>query len=179
MSLNDPSDEELMQRVQAGDDASFRVLFERHQRAVYGFLLRRTQQPQTAADLFQDTWLKVHRGRGSYRPDQRFRPWLFGIAANAGRDQLRKDSRSVDVREVESMDQLESLTPPARPESRLTLEAAIAALPGPLREAFLLGAVYGFDHQELSQQLDISPDNARARVSRARGLLREWLGGEA
>jgi RNA polymerase sigma-70 factor (ECF subfamily) len=60
----------------------------------------------------------------------------------------------------------------------MDLEAAIGSLPENLREAFLLGAVEGFDHREVAAQLEISPDNARARISRARARLREILGGE-
>ena len=50
---------------------------------------------------------------------------------------------------------------------RMDLEQAIAALPENLREAFLLGVVEGFDHKEVAAQLDIRPDNVRARISRA------------
>lgn len=171
MTGSDPSDEELMQRVQAGDDASFRALFARHQRAVYGFLLRRTGRAETAAELFQETWLRVHRGRAGYRPDQRFRPWLFGIAANAGRDQRRQQ-----LRVGEEVELAELPARRARPEATLTLDAAITALPEPLREVFLLGAVYGFDHNEVAEQLGIRPDNARARLSRARAALRALVG---
>jgi RNA polymerase sigma-70 factor (ECF subfamily) len=60
----------------------------------------------------------------------------------------------------------------------MDLEQAIGALPENLREAFLLGVVEGFDHREVAGQLEISPDNARARISRARARLRELLGEE-
>ena len=62
-----------------------------------------------------------------------------------------------------------------RPDTRIHLEAAIAGLPETLRDAFLLGVVEGFDHREVADQLGISPDNARARISRARAWLRKRL----
>ncbi|MCB9746158.1 MAG: sigma-70 family RNA polymerase sigma factor [Alphaproteobacteria bacterium] len=172
MDLDQLSDEELMERVQADDAAAYRVLFDRHNRTVYGYLLRKTRQPELAAELFQETWLKVHRARSTWNPGQAFRPWLFSIAVNTRRDSGRRDQRRIDTVELTRP----TPAPRNRPEERLTLEAAIDKLPEPLREAFLLGAVHGFDHNELAEQLGISAANARARVSRARKALRELLG---
>jgi RNA polymerase sigma-70 factor (ECF subfamily) len=61
------------------------------------------------------------------------------------------------------------------PVDAVALSRAIEQLPVPLREAFLLGAVHGLDHQELAVALDVTPDNARARLSRARARLRALL----
>ena len=68
---------------------------------------------------------------------------------------------------------------PVQPQSdaRLQLESAIAQMPSSLRDAFLLGVVEGFDHREVAAQLDISPANARARISRGRAWLRRYLSG--
>ncbi len=169
------SDEELMQRVQAGDPAAYQALFQRHQARIFSYLSRKTRDPQAAADLYQETFLKVYRARDSWAPDRPFRPWLFGIAANAARDRARRQQRR--PQEVEIAD-WEGATRD-HPDARLGLEAAIAALPDTLRDAFLLGVVEGFDHREVAGLLDISPDNARARISRARAFLRQQLEGEA
>lgn len=165
------TDEELMVRVQQGDEAAYDALFARHSRSVYGYLLRRTREPELASELFQETWLKIHKGRHTYKRGQRFRPWLYGIALNTSRDAGRRASRQIDT--IDSEAQL--IAPKDRHEERLTLEAAIDRLPDTLREAFLLGAVHGLDHREVAAQLDISPDNARARISRARAALRKML----
>lgn len=171
MDLGAHTDEELMVRVQQGDEAAYGTLFQRHQRTVYGFLLRKTRDPERASDLFQETWLKVHRGRQTWKRGQPFRPWVFGIALNSFRDAGRKDSRTIDTVDVE----LQHPTRREAHEDRLTLEAAIDKLPDTLRDAFLLGVVHGLDHNEVAEQLTISPDNARARISRARASLRKLL----
>lgn len=160
-----------MVRVQQGDTAAYDALFARHSRSVYGYLLRRTREPELASEIFQETWLKIHKGRHTYRRDQRFRPWLFGIALNAARDAGRRSARRIETVDTEA----EFVVPRDRHEERLTLEAAIDRLPEKLRDAFLLGAVHGLDHREVAAQLDISPDNARARISRARAALRQIL----
>lgn len=175
MPLEALTDEELMLQVQRDDRASYQVLFDRHRASLYGYLLRRSGDAELAAEVFQDAWLKVYRGRHTFRSDQRFRTWLFSVATNAHRDAIRRSGRRVETVALE----LDAPVAPGHHAERLTLEAAIDALPDPLREAFLLGAVHGFDHREVAEQLGISPDNARARISRARAALRAALGGEA
>ncbi len=164
-----------MERVQAGDEASFAELFGRYERPLYGFLLRRTRDSERAGELFQETWLNVHRGRRTWRRERPFRPWLFGIAVNAMRDSDRRAGRQVFTVDFEQA-RGASRTSAERPELRMTLEDAIDTLPDNLKEAFLMGAVLGFDHREVAEQLQITPANARARISRARSKLRTLLG---
>ncbi len=166
------TDEELMLRVQQGDRFSYQALFERHQNSVYGYLVRRTRRGVQAEDLFQETWLKVYRSRATYKAGQKFKPWLFRIASNTFHDALRTSARRIDEVELDR----EHTSRTAKPAGgTLDVEAAIASLPDPLREAFLLGPVQGFDHREVAEMVGISPDNARARISRARAALRTAL----
>ncbi len=171
VDLSSLSDEELMERVQDGDSAAYDMLFERHHPRIYGFLLRRTRDTQRAADQFQETFLSVYRARHTWKRGRPFRPWLYTIAANLSRDAARRAAR------VEEEPFKEAYMRPdhPRPDTRLHLEEAIAGMPDSLRDAFLLGVVEGFDHREVAAQLDISPDNARARISRARAWLRKRL----
>jgi RNA polymerase sigma-70 factor (ECF subfamily) len=167
------TDEELMHRVQQGDRSSYQALFERHQSSVYGYLVRRTREGIQAEDLFQETWLKVYRNRGTYKAGQRFKPWLFRIASNTFHDALRTSARRIDEVELHREHAPRTAAPAG---GTLDVEAAIASLPDPLREAFLLGPIQGFDHHEVAEMVGISPDNARARISRARAALRAVLG---
>lgn len=160
-----------MVRVQSGNPQAYEMLFARHSRPLFGYLRRRTGQEELAAELFQETWLKVHRFSSSWRAEQAFKPWLYGVALNTARDAGRKSQRRVPTVALEHD---KPLAPQAHAR-RLTLEQAIEALPENLKDAFLLGAVHGMDHKEIATQLDISPANARARISRARAFLRDWL----
>ena len=166
-----PSDEELMVRVQEGDGAAYRMLFDRHHERVYGYLVRRVRSPELARDLFQETFLSVHRAKHTWQPGRAFRPWLYGIATNAVRDHFRRTARrpiEVDIERAPTVSH-------QNPVGAMQLERAIGQLPDGLREAFLLGAVEGFDHNEVAEQLGINPDAARARISRARAQLRTFL----
>lgn len=163
--------------VQRGDSQAFEVLFGRYERPIYGFLVRRTGDREAAAELFQDTFLKVYRARDSWDPARPVKPWLFGIAAHAAIDQKRRQVRRPVAVALEEWDA------PTRAHSeptdaRLTLERGLAAMPETLREAFVLGAVQGLNHHEIAEALTISPANARARISRGRAWLRRFIAGD-
>ena len=164
----DLTDEELMLRVQGGDPAAYKALFGRYDRAIYGYLRRRTGDPELASDVFQDTWLRVHRSANTFDAGSPFRPWLYRIALNAMRDSARKSKRQLSTTELK----VEPGVNDPSVVDRLALEQAIGSLPETLHDAFLLGVVQGMDHNEVAQALDISPANARARISRARAQLR-------
>ena len=174
-----PSDEELMLQVQRGDSQAFEVLFGRYEQRIYGFLVRRTGDREAAAELFQDTFLKMFRARDSWDGSRPVKPWLFGIAANAAIDRKRRQNRRPVAVALEEWD-APTRAHSASTDARLTLERGLSAMPDNLREAFVLGAVQGLNHHEVSEALSISPANARARISRGRSWLRRFFaGGEA
>lgn len=165
------SDEALMDRVQQGSADAFATLFARHRAPLYGYLLRMTQRAEVADEVFQDAFLSVHRARNTWSSGEgTFRSWLYRIANNALRDGRRRTARRPEV-----LEEGVELVTRDTPAERIALERALLGLPENLRDAFLLASVNGFDHNEIAAALDISPENARARVSRARARLRELL----
>lgn len=165
------TDEELMDAVRDGSEEAFGALFQRYRAPLYGFALRMTRNPETADDVFQESFLRVHRARATWSShDGSFRAWLYRIATNTVRDRARAHARRPEV----LGDEFEAVAHPSSTE-RIDLESALAALPDNLRNAFLLGVVHGLDHNEVAHALEVSPDNARARISRARTALRAIL----
>src|SRR5687767_6008995 len=84
------SDEVLMERFCLGEEAAFDALFGRYHQAIHAFLTRLVKSPTSAQDLTQATFLSVVRARGRFQKGARFKPWLYAIATNAARDQLRR-----------------------------------------------------------------------------------------
>lgn len=160
-----------MEQVQRGDGAAFTVLFNRYRSSLYAYLVRLSGRQELADEVFQETFLNVHRARATWSANHgSFRTWLFRIATNAARDRARHAARRPEVLSDDWV-----LTHREYPADRIALERAMADLPVHLREAFLLGAVQGFDHNEIAAALSVTPDNARARLARARSRLRELL----
>ncbi len=85
----EPSDEDLMQRYVRGDKKAFAILFSRYTGRIFGFLFHSTGDRALAEDLAQQTWLRLHHGRTTYRLGARFAPWIYTIAANLRRDHAR------------------------------------------------------------------------------------------
>lgn len=170
------TDEELMVLVQTGDRAAYGQLFARYQTPIWSFLVRRTSDAEASADLFQEVFLRVWRSAGTWDRNQRLRPWLYRVAANLCRDRFRGQQREVDTVPLDP-DHAPRVAH-VDPVAPIDLERALAKLPDNLREAFVLGAIEGLDHNEVAAALDITAVNARARISRARVALRELLAAE-
>ena len=82
VSLDDLTDEQLFQCYTDGDADGFRVLVERYEPRIQGFLRKRLNDEERVQDLTQDTFLRIHRARESYDPARKFSTWIHTIANN-------------------------------------------------------------------------------------------------
>ena len=165
--MDDPlTDEQLMIRVAQDDRRAYDTLFTRWRDRVHAFLLKRTGAPVEADDALQQTWLNVYRARDRYDGRRPFRPWLFAIAANAGRDAVRPRP------------DLFVLYPQQDEPSGLAelVAGAIAALDPDDRRLLLL-AIEGFDGPEIGEMLGIGAGAVRMRLHRARERVRAAVRG--
>jgi RNA polymerase sigma-70 factor, ECF subfamily len=87
------TDEILFETYRRGDLTAFRALVERYHDELLRFLIRLMGDRQAAEDAFQETFVQVHLSADSFDTERRFRPWVFTIAANKGRDSLRRKGR--------------------------------------------------------------------------------------
>ena len=179
-----------MARLVGGCDAALNDLMDRHAPVVFHFLCRMLGNEDDANDVAQDTFVRVYRARASYRPEQKFSPWLFTIAANLARNQLRWRSRHSNVSlDAESKateqtlgDTLSDTTPNPHQaadaaERAATVRAAVQALPDDMREAIVLCEWEDLTVAEAAAVLQTTPKAVESRLYRARNLLRERLGG--
>ena len=166
-ALTELTDEALMARVQGGERAAYEALYERWCDRCYGFLLRRTGQRLAAEEALQETWLRVYRWRERYDPTRPFRPWLYTLAANAGRDAREPEPRHFEL--------------PRAPDDpmglRDTLISALHLL-DELDRRILLLVIEGFNATEVGAMLTLQPPAVRMRLMRARRQLREALHAE-
>lgn len=177
-----------MARLVSGHEAALNDLMERHATAVFRFLYRMLGNEDDANDLAQETFVRVYRARESYQPAQRFSTWLFTIAANLGRNQLRWRSRHPNVSldaESETTEQTLKDTLPANTasphqaaetaERAEAVRAAVQALPEDMREAVVLCEWEDLAVAEAAVVLHTTPKAVESRLYRARQLLRERL----
>src|SRR5262245_59939840 len=170
------TDEELL--VLARNDAdAFAELYDRHAGALADWLTRRSP-PDTAQELFAETFAQAWCSRRRYRPAKGpARAWLFGIARHLLHDFYRR--LAVEDRARRRLGVRDETAPAADSDARLDatalraeLEAGLAGLAPGLRTAVVLRVVEQLDYDELAARLGCSNQAARLRVSRGLRALR-------
>ncbi len=185
-----PTDEQLVANyVMRGDDRAFRMLVERHQERIYGYLVGMVHDEDVANDLFQETFLRVihalHRRRGKYQNQGRFLAWILKIARNAALDHLRSRKKWVDVGGDGADDSsMWDLLPDASPDALETaelreevdlLEASIDRLPPEQREVLLLRHEAELTFREIAELTGCSINTALGRMRYALTNLRRYM----
>lgn len=180
------SDAALMARVQAGEPDAFEPLVRRYQKRLFGYFLNLVEDPATAADLAQETFVRVYRAAPRYRESGRFESWLFRIAANLVKSRRRRpDQRAahLSLEEAPAAErELAARGPGRRPdeaawraELRRALGKALPQLPLVFREAVLLRDVEGWSYREIAEMLGVEEGTVKSRAHRGRQRLRELL----
>ena len=193
------SDEFLMHAFAGGDAAAFTRLYDRHERATWRFIRHRlgAQHEGAADDVLQETWISVARAAPRYVPTARFTTWLFTVARNRVIDCLRTQANamlSIDAplsgpasddddegeRWADCVAADAADGPLARIESRQQAQAfldALAQLPEPQREAFVLQAEGGLSVDEVASATGVGAETAKTRLRYAKARLRTLLAG--
>jgi RNA polymerase sigma-70 factor (ECF subfamily) len=171
-----PADEALMLQVRSGQSGLLAELFERHHRAVYGFLYRMSGSRELSEDLVQEVFLRILRYRETYTPHTSFSAWMYGIARNALIDQMRK--RRPETVWDDGLPDVQSADLPAdekirsRQETAL-LRRALASLPADKREVLILSRFQNLQYNEIGRILGCEPNAVKQRVFRAVRALGE------
>ena len=156
-----------------------RKLLQEYVPNVYRFALRLTRDPHAAEDLTQEAFLRAWRSRGLLRDPHTARVWLFRIAANLWRDQLRRKKLAVG-RAGPLPEQVAGwqATPQRQVDDQDDLRRALEAmegLPERQREVLYLSACEGLSAAEVAAVLDVSADSVKANLCLARKKLRQQL----
>jgi RNA polymerase sigma-70 factor (ECF subfamily) len=147
------------------------VWAELHERLLR-FVRRRVADEQSAEDIVQEVFLKIHARLGSLQDETKLHSWVYQIARNAIADHHR--ARRPAAALPEGLPAPEEADDVAR-ELLPTVSALVNALPPEAREALVLTEYQGLTQKELGEQLGLSFSGAKSRVQRARGKLRELL----
>ena len=178
----DSDDRELVARLRDSDEAAFTALVDRHAAA-----LRRTARAfvstrASADEVVQDTWLAVVSGVRAFEGRSSIKTWIFRILINRARTRGAREARTIAVPEVIAVagDTAAAETPRKlllRKELAGAFAEAIRDLPGRQRAVIVLRDVLGWSGDEVCDALDVSENNQRILLHRARARLRAILGG--
>ena len=183
----DDSDQQLVERVQAGDKAAFDLLVRKYKHRVLKLVSRFVSDAAEAEDVAQEAFLKAYRALASFRGDSAFYTWLYRIAINTAKNALVSNRRrpvdfDLDLQDPEQYDRHARLKEGDTPEGvllteeiRSVVEKAMEQLPEDLRTAIVLRELEGLSYEEIAEAMDCPVGTVRSRIFRAREAIDKKL----
>ncbi len=176
--LPDVDEPTLVARAGAGDAAALGELVHRHQGVVYRYLLARTGDPDLAADLAQETFLKAFRSMGRFRGDASFRTWLLAIARNemlgGDRTRRRRGEQPLDESTPWAEDSPGVEAQIVEREEVARIQRLMGRLPEKQRLSVWLRLYDGLSFREVAEATDSTEGAARVNYFHGIRKLREW-----
>jgi RNA polymerase sigma-70 factor (ECF subfamily) len=192
-------DHDLVQRVQAGDSAAFRTLFDKYHRRAFAVAMGVVKNQDDALDAVQEAFVKVHKNIHKFQGTSSFYTWLYRIVMNVSIDHVRKKSRrkSLDFDEYALHEQSTvagdgALLPKVtnanpgkaalRKELGSAIQTALAELPEHHRAVIVLREIEGMSYEEMADALEVPKGTVMSRLFHARkkmqAALAPYLGAE-
>jgi RNA polymerase sigma-70 factor (ECF subfamily) len=180
-------DQELVQRVQAGDKNAFDVLIIKYQQRIINVITGFVHDPVEAQDVAQEAFVKAYRAIPNFRGDSAFYTWLYRIAINTSKNHLAARARRPPTSDVDAADATNVYDAPElkefeTPESNLVsdeLEQAIHQAIDELQEdtatAIKLREFEGMSYEEISEAMECPIGTVRSRIFRAREAIEQRI----
>jgi len=181
------SDEQLIAQFQAGELSAFEEIVGRYQGQLINFVGRLLNDRNTAEDIVQETFLRVYRNKHRYKEIARFSTWIYTIAGNLARTELRRRK----IRNFFSISQRgETEKDYEIPDTEINVEKSVEGgmirdlilkevmqLPVYFREVIILRDLQDLSYEEISQILKVPLGTVKSRVNRGRTQIQKRLKG--
>jgi RNA polymerase sigma-70 factor, ECF subfamily len=170
-------DQSDVERVLAGDVAAFAGIVQRWQGPLINLAYRFCHDRGRAEEMAQEAFLRAYRALSQWRKDAVFSSWLFALATNLYRSELRRiPARTVSLDEVAEPADARASDGGLEDEDRdLAVRRAVLALPAKYREALTLFYFHDMDVGSAAASLGLPEGTVKARLSRGREMLRSKL----
>ena len=168
----DAKPEVLMHSYQAGDPIAATALIHLIGPALHRYFLSDAVSRAHADDLLQETWLRIHRVRHTYRSGEPVLPWFYAIARHVRIDHFRKVSRTTAREETLTDASETTMAGSSDPAVMEELDALLAPLPPSQREVIELLKVAGMSLEEVARATSSTVGSVKQRVHRAYKRLR-------
>jgi RNA polymerase sigma-70 factor (ECF subfamily) len=181
-------DEDLMERIVDGSEAAFELLVKRYQAKITNLVNRFIYNRDRAMEIAQEVFLRVYLHRKRYLRSGRFSTWIYTIAVNLAKNELRHKARLKGVTSLDSLLETtgdsgsflaDKRSGPDQTTHQHRVEEvvmdAIERLPEKYREVILLRDIQQLTYEEIEQVLSIPGGTVRSRINRARSALKRVL----
>lgn len=178
------SDEEIVERVLAGDSVLFEIIMRRYNQLLYRVARSILRNDTEAEDVMQDAYVRAYEHLSQFAGRSQFKTWLTRIAIHEALARVRREKRfeapGADQEEGDGMEQFASAQrSPERQvadvELRNLLEQSILELPEAYRSVYMLRDVEQMSINDVSKTLDLSENTVKVRLHRARRALRKMI----
>jgi RNA polymerase sigma-70 factor, ECF subfamily len=181
------SDEELIAEFQAGKTDAFTILVGRYKDPLTNYVVRFVGDRDAADDVVQDVFVRVFRKKDAYRPVAKFSTWIYTIAANLSKTELRRRRKHIffslsrgkedsDRQPLEIPDLRFAADTPAETESRnLLIQQALDALNPKFKEILILADIQDLTYEEIAAITGMNIGTVKSRLNRARAKLQKML----
>lgn len=178
-------EQKFISLAQKGDQSAFEALVTRYEKQVYHQALRLLANPEDAADVTQEVFLKVWRSLPAFQGDSSFATWLYRLTDNAAIDLLRREKKrrgdaSLDDEEYQWDSTLAD--PDSSPEKKLerqelrrSVAEGLKKLSEEHRRVLVLREINGLSYEEIAGILDLTAGTVKSRIARARTALAKLL----
>jgi RNA polymerase sigma-70 factor, ECF subfamily len=166
-----------VERVLAGDISAFENIVKRWQGPLVNLAYRFCRDRSRAEDMAQEAFLRAYRGLRGWRKDAAFSTWIFAIATNFYRSELRRiPERTISLDQVRGLtDLITDSSIPEDGERERAVRQAVSALPSKYKEALVLFYFHEMDVSAAARSLGLPEGTFKARLSRGRKILRQKL----
>lgn len=171
-------EQELVRRLKQGDEMAFAEIVRRYKDKMVNFLWQLTGDYQKAVELSQETFMRVYFKAHKYKPIAPFSSWIYAIASNLARTELKK-MRKVQTLPLDVIQnriaEPGSYNSEAESDVAKAIGKALNSLPPRYRIPVVLKDLEGFSQEEIAQMLKKPLGTIKARISRGRGYLKKEL----
>jgi RNA polymerase sigma-70 factor (ECF subfamily) len=176
---SEPTDYDLLRRAAEGERQAFELVYRRYQQVVYRFARAMTGRPDVAEDVTQEVFVALIKELPRYDPARAgFTTYLYGIARNLSRDRWRRAQRRLAFETIR-LERPRTADDPydllERAQGAAQVRRALRGLPLRYREVIILCDLHGLAYAEAALVVRSSVCGVRARLHRARRLLRQKL----
>jgi RNA polymerase sigma-70 factor (ECF subfamily) len=180
-------DEQLIIRFQEGDEEAFVVLVRRFKDPLTNYVYRFLGEYDEANDIVQETFLRLYKHRHSYNQVGKFSTWLYTIASNLAKSELRRGGR----RHSHSLSELyaangdrewDVLDPELTPDSQVDtsiklrmVQQALMEISSTYREVVILRDIQNMTYEEIAEITGLELGTVKSRINRGRAQLQDLL----
>jgi len=177
------TDQEIVERVKAGEAALYEILMRRYNQRLYRVTLAIVRNDGEAEDVMQDAYVRAYAHLDQFAGRAPFSSWLTRIAVNEALARVRQRSHIEQLDETEDgefcMKSARGVLDPeqnaSHEETAELLEAAVLRLPEQYRAVVMLRDIEELSTSETADALELSEENVKVRLHRGHAMMREWL----